>query len=74
MDPRSVFYKHPYPTYVTVAFLFVVLITAVYFFSLSPGVRETDPRLTVLTVILVILFVTTAATWITAILLRSEQT
>ena len=70
MDPRTVFYKHPYATMVTAVFLFSLLITALYFFGLYPGVPETRPKLDGLLTITVILFVATAVTWITAIILR----
>jgi len=73
MDPRTVFYRHPYATMVTAVFLFSLLITTVYFFGLYPGVPKTRPELDGLLTITVILFAATAGSWITAIVLRSDS-
>jgi len=72
MDPRAVFYKHPYATMVTAAFLFSIITTALYYFRLFPGVSKTQPKLDGLLIITAVLLVATAATWFTAIILRSD--
>jgi hypothetical protein len=67
MDVRAGFYKHPYATMVTGVFLFSLLVTVLYFFGLISG----EPK-TLLTITGVLL-IATAATWITAISLSSDD-
>lgn len=73
MNPRTVFYKHPYATIVTAVFLFALLITALYFSGLYPGVRKTRPKFDGFFVITAVLLAATVASWIAAILLRSDD-
>lgn len=73
MNVRDCFYRHPFAAIITGVFLYALLITLVYFFGLLPGVRKTQQGLTSLLVITLVLFATTVATWITAIILSSES-
>ncbi|WP_324757746.1 hypothetical protein [Haloarcula montana] len=73
MDSRTVFHKHPYATMVSTVFLFSLLITTVYFFGLYPGVQKTRPKLDAFLTITVVLFVATVGSWITAIILSSDN-
>ncbi|KAA9400634.1 hypothetical protein Har1131_18240 [Haloarcula sp. CBA1131] len=57
---------------VTTVFFFSLLITALYFFGLYPGVPKTRPKLDAFLTITVVLFAATAVSWITALILRSD--
>ncbi|WP_312621234.1 hypothetical protein [Haloarcula sp. 1CSR25-25] len=72
MDPPTVVYRHPYATMVTAVFLFSLLITVLYFFGLYPGIPKNRPQLDSFLTITVVLFVATAVSWITAIILKSD--
>lgn len=69
MDLRTGFYKHPYASIVTAVFLFSLLVTVLYYFGLVPGVRETRLGLNELLTYTGVLFVTTAAMWMAALIL-----
>ncbi|AQL42660.1 hypothetical protein BV210_08020 [Halorientalis sp. IM1011] len=69
MDPRPVFYEHPYASMVTAVFLYSLLVTALYVLDLFPGLRETYLGVTELTLITALLLVATVASWITAMIM-----
>jgi hypothetical protein len=71
MNGRIRISNHPYATIVTVVFLFSLLVTAVTFFGLIPGVGTTQGTVGRLLLITGVLFVATAGSWIAAIGLRA---